>query len=78
MFAAAEETELQRVKLLAKERKKLTESTLIKFNGGYINQEGDLIQLCQERQCQNLWLINQHKSHLLDQLKGRNTQGSDT
>ena len=56
-FADAEETELQEAKFLAKPREQLTEQTPIKFNGGLITQEGNLIKLTQERQAQNLRLV---------------------
>ena len=44
----AEEVRLQEAKFLVKEREKLTLNTLIKFNGGYIKQEKDLIALIQK------------------------------
>lgn len=56
-FAEAEQTGLQEAKFLAKERETLTQTTPIKFNGGYIRQDGNSITLTQERQCQNLKLV---------------------
>ena len=53
-FAAVEEQELNAAKLLAKDREKLTESHLIKFNGGYIRLQADSIHLTQENQCKCL------------------------
>jgi hypothetical protein len=44
-FTDTKETELQEAKFLAKPREQLTEQTLIKFNGGLITQEGNLIKL---------------------------------
>ena len=56
-FADAKETKLQEAKFLAKLQEQLTEQTPIKFNGGLITQEGNLIKLTQERQAQNLRLV---------------------
>jgi hypothetical protein len=56
-FAKAKETKLQEAGFLAKEREKLTQTTPIKFNGGYIKQDKDSIILTQEHQCQNLKLV---------------------
>lgn len=56
-FAAAEEIELNAAKLLAKDKKKLTESHPIKFNGGYIKLQTDSIYLIQENQCKCLKLM---------------------
>jgi hypothetical protein len=63
-FADAEETELQEAKLLAKPREQLTEQTPIKFNGGLITQKGNLIELTQERQAQNLKLVTARPTDL--------------
>jgi hypothetical protein len=56
-FAKAEEAKLHEANFLAKEREKLTPTTLIKFNKGIIKQDQDLIVLTQERQCKNLKLV---------------------
>ena len=57
VFAMAEEEELTKAKLLAKDREKLTATTPIKFNGGYIRREAETILLSQEKQCKNLRLV---------------------
>ena len=58
IFAATEKCQLIEAKLLAKKREKLTKTTPIKFNGGYIEQKPDLsISLTQERQCKGLHLV---------------------
>ena len=44
-FAKSEETELREANFLAKEREELIQTTLIKFNRGYIKQEKDSIIL---------------------------------
>ena len=44
-FMEAKKVKLQKAKFLIKEREKLALNTLIKFNGGYIKQEKDLITL---------------------------------
>ena len=50
MFITAEQLELGKAGFLAKEREKLTLSTLIKFNGGQITlQKDNSISLTQER-----------------------------
>lgn len=41
IFAITNEQELKNIKLLTKNRKKLTHNTFIKFNRGYIRLEGD-------------------------------------
>ena len=61
-FAESEEIRLKEARFLAKKREKLTQSTPIKFNGGYIRLEKDPISmnsitLTQERQCQNLRIV---------------------
>ncbi|SLM34983.1 conserved hypothetical protein [Lasallia pustulata] len=56
-FATAENHELHKAKLLAKERELLTESSPLKFNGGHIEKHGVVITLTQPRQCKNLSLI---------------------
>ena len=55
-FAIKEEKQLHEAKLLAKEREKLGNAS-IKFNGGYIKHESDVIHLTQERQCRSLHLV---------------------
>lgn len=57
IFAAAEEKQLHKAKLLAKDREKLTNTTPIKFNGGYIKKCNNDILLSQEKQCKNLSLV---------------------
>ena len=44
-FVKAKEVKFQKVKFLIKKREKFTLNILIKFNGGYIKQEKDLIAL---------------------------------
>ena len=56
MLAIKEEEQLYKANLLAQEREKLDIKT-IKFNGGYITQESNVIHLMQERQYKNLRLI---------------------
>lgn len=58
IFAAAEEKQLLEAKLSAKDREKLTKTTPIKFNGGYVKQDttGN-IHLNQEKHCKNLSLV---------------------
>ena len=56
MFAVKEEEQLHKANLLAKEREKLDNET-IKFNGGCIKRESNVIHLTQERQCRNLHLV---------------------
>lgn len=61
-FAAAEEVELQKAKLLAKPRDQLTIDHPIKFNGGFITLAADRsIYLNQESQCKCLRLITLKK-----------------
>ena len=57
IFATAEENQLTEAKLLAKEQEKLTTTTPIKFNGGYIKQETDSLFLNKEKQCKSLLLV---------------------
>ena len=57
-FAAAEEVELQKAKLLAKACDQLTIGHLIKFNGDFITLAADRsIYLNQESQCRCFCLI---------------------
>lgn len=52
IFAAIKDKKLKKVKLLAKNRKKLTYNTLIKVNRGYIRLIVDnSLFLTQKRQC---------------------------
>src|SRR6266702_5194815 len=57
-FAASEQEKIKKAKFLTKEREQLTPEYPIKFNGGIIQQQDYIITLIQERQCQNLTLIN--------------------
>lgn len=58
IFAVAKEQELKKAKLLAKNRKKLTYDTFIKFNGGYIRLIVDnSLFLSKKKQCPYLRLI---------------------
>ena len=51
IFTTAKDLELKEAKFLAKKREKLTPTTLIKFNGGQIKLNNNLILLTQECQC---------------------------
>jgi len=57
-FAASEQEKIEKAKFPTKEREQLTPEHPIKFNGGIIRQQDHIITLTQERQCQNLTLIN--------------------
>jgi hypothetical protein len=57
-FAASEQEKIKKAKFPTKERKQLTPEHPIKFNGGIIRQQDHMITLTQERQCQNLTLVN--------------------
>jgi hypothetical protein len=59
LFATAKELQLKNIRLMAKQREKLTIKTLLKFNSGYItlNTDGS-ITFNQPRQCENLSLVN--------------------
>ena len=57
-FAAEEEKQLRKEKLMAKDRERLTVKQPIKFSGGYIKRNTDgSIYLSQEKQCKNLRLV---------------------
>jgi Reverse transcriptase (RNA-dependent DNA polymerase) len=64
-FAELEQKELDLAGFLAKPREKLTQDSPIKFNGGIItlNKSGS-IAITQERQCNNLSLIDQEPTIL--------------
>ena len=55
-FAIKEKEQLHKANLLAKEREKLGNKT-IKFNGGCIKRESNIIHLIQERQGRNFCLL---------------------
>jgi hypothetical protein len=57
-FAASEQEKIKKAKFPTKEREQLTPEHPIKFNGGIIRQQDHMITLTQERQCQNLTLVN--------------------
>ena len=57
IFATIEEEKLREAGFAAKDREKLTDSTHIKFNGGFITQHENSITLTQERHCQNLGIV---------------------
>ena len=57
-FAASEQEKIKKAKFPTKEREQLTPEHPIKFNGGIIRQQDHIITLTQERQCQNLTLVN--------------------
>jgi Reverse transcriptase (RNA-dependent DNA polymerase) len=64
-FAATEETKLQKSKLLSKPREQLTQLHALKFNGGLITLEADgSILLNQERQCENIQLVDMESKDL--------------
>lgn len=59
-FAELEQNKLIKAKFLAKEREVLDVDSPIKFNGGLIHlQPNNSITLTQERQCKNLFLIQE-------------------
>ena len=55
-FAIKEEEQLHKANLLAREREKLG-NKIIKFNGGCITHKSSVIDLTQETQCNNLYLV---------------------
>ena len=57
-FATSEQEKIDKAKFSTKEREHLTLQHPIKFNGGIIRQQDNAITLTQERQCQNLVLVN--------------------
>ena len=57
-FIALEEEKIKQARFPTKERECLTQAHTIKFNGGVIRQENHAITLTQERQCQNLTLVD--------------------
>ena len=60
-FAAREENQLKKANFLAKEREMLTISTALQFNGGLITLIDDDIYLSQEKQCNNICLIQNNE-----------------
>ena len=63
-FADLEQEELQKAKLLAKDREQLTPDHSLKFNGGIIQLQdnGTALTITQERQCQNLKTVCHDKA----------------
>ncbi|KAI1001773.1 hypothetical protein K3495_g6429 [Podosphaera aphanis] len=57
VVTAREEDQLMEAKILAKEREKLTASNNLQFNGGLITLINNSIYLSQEKQCNNIRLI---------------------
>ena len=58
IFATIEEEKLHKAGFAAKDLEKLTDSTPIKFNGGFITQYENSITRTQERHCQNLGIVS--------------------
>jgi len=63
-FAEAEENKLQEAGFLSKNREVLTPASPIKFNGGLIEQEGNNINLTQERHCRNMGQVSPERTNL--------------
>ena len=62
-FAEQEEIQLQKAGFLAKDRECLTPNKDLKFNGAIVHmEESGNITITQERQCQNLQLVNQERA----------------
>ena len=56
IFAVKEEEQLHKANLIAKKREKL-DNKIIKFNGGCIKRESDVIYFTQNRQYRNFYLV---------------------
>ena len=70
-FAAIEQDELVKADFQAKERKELTTSSPLQFNGGIITLLDDgSITLTQVRQCENLSPVNIKRSVDLKSMRG--------
>lgn len=78
-FAAQEQTQLEKAGFLAKERERLTPAHDLKFNGAvvHMDESGD-ITLTQERQCQNLQLVNEKGTATTTSNRGVTRKDLDT
>jgi hypothetical protein len=64
-FATQEADKLKKAQFLSKEQEQLTQSHLVKFNGGNISlREDNSIIFTQERQCKTLRLVTTYTSDL--------------